>query len=379
MHRLIILSLLIALPVSWWLYPSGPKESSHQFQIGKILGGTAAEGYTQALEPRQFLFPQDHGPHPDFRNEWWYFTGNLEDASARRFGFQLVFFRHALSPAPVAAGSGWRSNQAWMAHLALTDVAGQGFHTFERFSRGAKGLAGARAAPFQVWLHDWSVTEFAGGWRLQAKKSGIEIDLTLKPQRKPLPQGRDGLSQKGAQPGNASYYYSIPRLQTKGQIKLSGRAHQVSGLAWLDREWSTSALEQNQSGWDWFSLQLSDGSDLMFYRLRRKDGSSDPHSAGTLLRHNGEIIRLDADAVQLKELEWWESPAGSRYPIGWKLEIPEQKINLTITPVLKNQELDLLIRYWEGAVDVSGNHAGQPLIGRGYLELAGYAEQSKTD
>ncbi len=378
MRRLIILSLLITFLISWWFYSSGPKETSNPFQIGKILGGTAAEGYSQALEPRQFLFPQDHGPHPEFRNEWWYFTGNLEDASAHRFGFQLVFFRNALSPDPVAVDSGWRSNQAWMAHLALTDVAGQQFHAFEQFSRGAKGLAGARDSPFQVWLHNWSVTESDGNWRLQARKGKIEIELTLTPQRKPLLQGRDGFSQKGAQPGNASYYYSIPRLKAEGRIKLMGKHHKVKGLSWLDREWSTSALEQSQSGWDWFSLQLSNGSDLMFYRLRRKDGSSDPHSAGTLLQHDGEIIRLDAAAVQLKELEWWDSPTGSRYPISWKLEIPEQKINLTITPVLKSQELDLLIRYWEGAVDVSGSRASQPLNGRGYLELTGYAEKTKS-
>lgn len=375
MRRLIILLVLTTLPIAWWFYSSTPVEPKDSFQIGEILGGSAAEGYAKVLEPRKFDFPKDHGPHPGFLNEWWYFTGNLTDKASRRFGFQLVFFRNALAPEMVKRGSAWGTNQAWMAHLALTDVAGERFHAFERFSRGAKGLAGARSNPFQVWLHDWSVTELDGRWRLQARVEGIDIDLVLQPQRKPLLQGREGLSQKSSEPGNASYYYSIPRLGAQGEIRINGKSHKVSGLAWLDREWSTSALGQDQIGWDWFSLQLSDGSDLMFYRLRNKDGTGSPYSTGTLLHKSGKIIRLKSEDVNLKELKYWNSPNGGRYPISWRLTIPDQAIDLTISPVLNNQELDLLIRYWEGAVDVSGSRSGKPIQGHGYLELTGYTEQ----
>ena len=375
MRRITILLILITFAVGWWLHSGRAIEKQESSQIGDILGGIAAEGYARAIEPRQFSFPQDHGPHPDFRNEWWYFTGNLVDASNRRFGFQLVFFRNSLTPNNPARSSSWGSNQAWMAHFALTDLAEGKFHAFEGFSRGAKELAGATSSPFSVWLYDWSVTQRDGHWLLQAATDGIQIELSLKPERAPLLQGEDGLSQKSAEPGNASYYYSIPRLQAEGEIILGENIHRVSGLSWLDREWSTSALSKDQAGWDWFSLQLSDGSDLMFYRLRRKDGSSDPYSAGTLLQKNGERIRLKSEDVQLQELDHWTSPKGGRYPISWRLSIPEHAIDLTVTPVTKNQELDLLIRYWEGAVDVSGSRSGKPINGRGYLELAGYADE----
>jgi predicted secreted hydrolase len=378
-YRIMLLLVLPVLAGAWWLHSSPPAATGNGFQVGEILGGIPAQGYARALQPRRFSFPVDHGPHPKFRNEWWYFTGNLEDRDSRRFGFQLVFFRNALTPDPAAGGSEWRSNQAWMAHLALTDVSGQRFHAFERFSRGGKGLAGARSDPLEVWLYDWSLTRQDGQWRLQAAAGEIAIDLTLNPQRPPLLQGRDGLSQKSSEPGNASYYYSIPRFTTGGSIRLGTDSHQVSGLSWLDREWSTSALGADQAGWDWFSLQLSDGSDLMFYRLRRKDGTMDPYSAGTLLLNGGKAIRLSADDVRLQPLGHWQSPKGGSYPVRWRLSIPSRALELTITPVLKDQELDLLVRYWEGAVDVTGSHSGRPVQGRGYLELAGYAKQANTE
>jgi len=379
MVRIFAFITLLAITAIWLLDNHSQVELKHEFQVGDILGGIPDTGFQRAMAPRRFNFPDDHGPHPAFRNEWWYFTGNLTDTESNRFGFQLVFFRNALSPKNPERTSAWGSNQTWMAHLALTNVSGKKFYSFERFSRGAKELAGAKAKPFQVWLYDWSITESNGHWHLHAKADNIGLDLKLKPIRQPLLQGQDGLSQKSNEPGNASYYYSIPRLAAGGEIKLDNKIHQVTGLSWLDREWSTSALGENQAGWDWFSLQLSDGSDLMFYRLRSKDGTADPHSSGTLLQKDGEIIRLNADAVQLQELEWWDSPAGGSYPIRWKLEIPEQDIELTVSPALKNQELDLLIRYWEGAVEVSGKKSGKQLKGHGYLELAGYAKKSNAE
>lgn len=375
MRRLAFVLLLTAIGMAWWLFGRQTVIVPKPFDLGEGLGGIASEGFARATIPRKFQFPADHGAHPDFRNEWWYFTGNLEDsASQRRFGFQLVFFRNALSPGSAVGGSPWRSHQSWMAHFALTDAHSGRFQAFERFSRGAMDLAGARASPFSVWLDDWSVSEADGRWQLQAREGELSINLVLVPQRQPVLQGDKGLSRKSGKPGNASYYYSIPRLAATGEISLGKRQYPVTGLAWLDREWSTSALGEDQAGWDWFSLQLSDGSDLMFYRLRKKDGSVDAYSAGSLVGKDGAQIRLDADAVQLQALDYWQSPKGGRYPISWQLRIPDLDMVLEVRPVLEDQELDLYVRYWEGAVDVSGSRAGKPIQGQGYLELAGYAE-----
>ena len=341
-----------------------------------MLGADADAGFARALDAREFLFPDDHGPHPEYRNEWWYVTGNLEDDERRRFGFELTFFRFALAPTAVESTSSWRSNQVYIAHLALTDVEGEKFHVAQRYARGAMGLAGAQAAPFQVWVDDWSIAEKpdSGHWQLAAGNDEFAIDVELQALRAPTLNGIDGLSQKSADPANASYYYSITRLGTQGSIRLGQQDYQVSGLSWLDREWSTSALAADQVGWDWFALQLDDGSDLMFYSLRKKDGSRDAASAGTFVSASGISQHLDAKDVEIAVLENWDSPEGGSYPSKWRLVAPRLGLELTVTPVLSDQELFTTVRYWEGAVDVEGSKAGVALSGRGYVELAGYAE-----
>ncbi len=374
MRGLALVLTVILLLTGVWLLSRPPAATPEPIDLGQLLGGAAEQGFERALKPRPFSFPEDHGPHLGFRNEWWYFTGNLETASGGRFGFQLVFFRNALAPGKATGDSRWRTQQAWMAHFAVTDVQADAFHAFERFNRGALDLAGARAKPFEVWLDDWRVTEAAGRWRLQAREQGVVLDLWLMSETDPLLQGEAGLSRKSAESGNASYYYSLPRLSAEGELKMGGQAHRVSGLAWLDREWSTSALSQDQAGWDWFSLQLGDGSDLMYYRLRRKDGSTDPFSAGSWRSALGRQVRLGPKDVQLESLDHWESPRGGRYPVRWRLTIPSLELALEVVPVIEQQELDLYVRYWEGAVDARGVRASQPIEGRGYLELTGYAE-----
>ncbi len=373
MRTLLISLLLTAILTGWWLHSRQPPVATESFSIGDALGGIPAEGFKRATEPRRFSFPLDHGPHTGFRNEWWYFTGNLRTEQGRRFGFQLVFFRTALAPEGVKGESPWRTHHVWMAHFALTDAETEQFYAFERFSREAIGLAGAQAKPFAVWLDDWSVREQNGYWLVTTTAAGLSLSLTLKPQRPPLLQGDAGLSQKSAEPGNASYYYSIPRLTAEGEILLNGKHHRVNGLAWLDREWSTSALSEEQTGWDWFALQLDDGSELMFYRLRRRDGSIDPHSSGSWSQPDGTLVKLTTDNIQLDVLDRWTSPKGGQYPLHWRLRVPEHNLDLWITPVIKNQEVDLLVRYWEGAMDVSGTRDGKPVRGSGYLELTGYA------
>ncbi len=331
------------------------------------------QGYARALEPREFRFPADHGPHPEFRTEWWYYTGNLETAEGRRFGFQLTFFRSALAPEMPARESAWATRQAWLAHFTVSDVQSGTFRSFERWGRGALGLAGAQSEPFRVWLKDWKVE--GQPMRLVASEDGVGIDLVLQQGKPPVLQGEQGLSRKSAEPGNASYYYSLTRMPAAGTVLVGKERFAVTGSAWMDREWSTSSLGRDQVGWDWFSLQLSDGWDLMLYQLRKKDGTADPVSSGTLTGPGGESRPLKlADFAIENDGEWRSPRSGARYPARWRLRIPSEELDLTVQPVLADQELDVSFRYWEGAVDVEGTHRGRPVQGRGYVELTGYTE-----
>ena len=362
--------------------------ASGSSRLSELLSDQGLEGYSQAIESREFVFPADHGPHPDFRNEWWYVTGNLDSENGARFGFELTIFRFSLTPPGTEAsdgGSAWRSSQVYIGHFALTDGGKRQFHVAERYSRGALGLAGAEAQPFRVWLDDWSMVEarpserpreeyeFGLPWQLQANDGEIALNLTLTPQKPPVLNGVNGLSQKAAMTGNASYYYSVTRLLTEGTLQIGGDAYVVSGLSWLDREWGSNGLSRDQEGWDWYALQLSDGSELMFYNLRRRDGSQDIHSAGTLTLADGSTVHLSRDDLTVEVLDTWQSPRGGRYPIAWQIAVPEHKLSLTIDPVLDAQELITAVRYWEGAVDVRGERGESPITGRGYVELTGYA------
>lgn len=356
--------------------PSTPRPDT-QIAVNAALGGGDYAGYQRAEHPRPFEFPADHGPHPEFRNEWWYVTGNLVDASGRAFGYQWTLFRIALAPTTPVMDSPWRSHQLYMAHLALTDVAGQRHAHFERFSRSALGLAGAQATPFRVWLEDWTLSGAQSDFfplRLQARERDMSLDLTLNAGKPMVLQGDRGLSQKSAEPGNASYYYSYTRLPTQGSIRIGEQLFQVSGASWLDREWSTSALGPEQSGWDWFALQLDDGRELMLYRLRRKDGSADAFSAGILVDAAGQAQPLRWEELTLQPLGEWISPhTGDRYPASWRLRVPALPLDLNITPKIAAQELRLSVRYWEGAVTVRGQSGDQPVSGQGYLEMTRYA------
>jgi predicted secreted hydrolase len=344
--------------------------------LAERLGAGDTAGYARASAPRAFDFPADHGPHPAFRNEWWYVTGNLEAADGRRFGYQVTFFRIALRPAAAERPSAWATRDVWMAHVALSDLEQRRHLHAERFARGAADLAGASAAPFRVWLEDWQVIGRPGfPWRVQVDAGAFRLDLELNPQRPPVLQGEQGLSRKSAEPGNASYYYSMTRLATRGRIRLADQELEVAGLSWLDREWSTSALSATQAGWDWFALQLDDGRDLMFYRLRGRDGSTDPLSAGSLVQRDGRVQPLRSDQLRLRPLRWWQDRHGSRYPVSWELTLPGEARPLRVDAAFDAQLMDVSVRYWEGAVTVR-NDDDPAIVGRGYLELAGYATGS---
>jgi predicted secreted hydrolase len=388
MKKLIFLGLLIVLAVLWWLpvkFPFDLKPVSDK-SFGKTLSkrddafsdvlSEGDKGFARALKPRKFSFPLDHGAHDQYRTEWWYFTGNLSSAEGRRFGYELTFFRFALSPGASVSKSAWRSNQVYMAHLTLTDAGKDRFYTDERFSRAANGLAGASDKQYQVWLYDWSVSARDGTdfpLRLSAKSDEFAIDFVLTPTKGPVFQGENGLSRKSDEPGNASYYYSYTRLATEGSIRIGGTLFPVSGNSWMDREWSTSSLSKDQAGWDWFSLQLSDGSELMFYQLRRKDGRVDRNSSGSIVLADNVKVPLKAQDAAVEVLATWTSPHSKiRYPSSWRLSVPGQQLELDVVPLINDQELNVSVRYWEGAVSVKGTKNGRPVSGQGYVELTGY-------
>lgn len=368
--------LLVAAGALLWRARLSPPPVSAP-AIAPLEGGGDTRGFERAMAPRPFRFPPDFGPHPGFRHEWWYFTGNLRTPGGRRFGYQLTFFRFALSPpGGPARRSRWAANQAYMAHFAVTDVQGHRFRFYQRMSRGALGLAGASLGPFHVWVDDWSAEGGADSMlpvRLRAAEEGVTIDLLLDSKRPVVPQGDHGLSRKSAEPGNASYYFSMTRLATRGSVRVEGTSFPVEGISWLDREWGTSTLGRDQVGWDWFALQLSDGSDLMYYRLRRADGGTDPVSAGTIVRPDGSRKALSSADVRLDTLDFWKSPeSGVRYPSRWRVAVPSERLDLEVIPRLADQELRTSVRYWEGAVSVRGTARGDAVAGDGYVELTGY-------
>ena len=389
----ILLTLAVLVGVGqWYLVGRAPDHltTEPRLSLGQALSGELA-GFARADRPREFRFPDDHGPHPTYRTEWWYYTGNLKSAEGRHFGFQLTFFRTALNAPPDQAGraSAWGMQDVYMAHFALSDVATQRFHAFQRLSRAALGLAGASAGPFRVWLEDWSVTGEtaveqplrlgsgqAVSMQLSAEEQDVALALRLVSDKPIVLHGQNGLSQKGAAAGQASYYYSLTRLRSAGVIRLGDEEFQVQGLSWMDREWSTSVLSEALQGWDWFALQLTNGQELMVYQVRQQAGGIHPLSSGTLVAADGTPQALTPADFQIEVLQTWQSPAdGTVYPAQWRVRIPDEAIDLTITPYMADQEMHTLIRYWEGAVRARGTVQGRSLEGDGYVELTGYAEK----
>lgn len=363
-------------------------------------GPARPPAFAQALTPKPLEFPRDQGPHPGYRQEWWYLTGNLDAAGGERFGFELTIFRFALAPAPSpdssagqpahsqagAPRSAWHTRQIYLGHFAVTDVARQRFRFAVKPSRGALGLAGAQSSPFRVWVGNWSIGQNgispglseppgaeAATWQVQADQPGYVLALTARPLMPPVLNGDEGLSRKSGEAGDATYYYSIPRIAVAGTIIRDGRPIAVHGLAWLDREWGSGSLGPQEVGWSWFGLQLDDGSCLMFYALRDRDGAEDPYSAGTWVDADGVAHPLDRDAVRIEILSHWQDRGGVRYPSRWRLLAPALGLDLTVRPVLADQELLTSPRYWEGAAQVTGTRRGRTIAGRGYVELVGYA------
>ncbi len=385
--RIVGILLLLATLIGvgrWYLVGQTPDSTTTEprLSLSQALGGDLS-GFARADRPREFRFPDDHGPHPAYRTEWWYYTGNLKSAEGRHFGFQLTFFRTALNAPTDRVGrtSAWGTQDVYMAHFALSDVAAHRFHAFQRLSRAALGLAGASAVPFRVWLEDWSATgetavEQPMSMQLSAEEQDVALDLRLVSDKPLVLHGRNGLSQKGTAAGQASYYYSLTRLRSAGVVRLGDEEFQVQGLSWMDREWSTSVLSEALQGWDWFALQLTNGQELMVYQVRQQSGGIHPLSSGTLVAADGTPQTLTSVDFQIEVLQTWQSPTdGTAYPAKWRVRIPGAALDLTITPYMADQEMHTLIRYWEGAVRARGTVQGRRLEGDGYVELTGYAEK----
>jgi predicted secreted hydrolase len=335
-------------------------------------------GFLFADGSRPLTFPADFGAHEDFRTEWWYYTGNLDTPEGRHFGFELTVFRVSLLPPTVELpdNSAWYSRSVYFAHFAFSDVANERFYAFERYSRPGPGLAGAQGDPYRVWLEDWSITESAAGvYHLQAAQGQVAIDLTLTDVMGVILHGTNGYSRKGQDVTNASYYYSQPRLRTDGFVEVAGVRYPVSGLAWKDHEFSTSVLDEDQIGWDWFSLQFEEGPALMLFQLRERDGQTSDSSSGTFVDAQGASQPLQQADFEIAVVAEWRSPkTDGLYPAAWEIRIPKLNCQLAVKPWMSDQEITFpAVTYWEGAVHFDGACNGIMTRGNGYVELTGYA------
>tara|TARA_Y100000588_G_C14224988_1_gene912724 strand:+ start:211 stop:1356 length:1146 start_codon:yes stop_codon:yes gene_type:complete len=334
--------------------------------------------WKQAEPGYVFGFPRDHGSHPEYRVEWWYYTGNLSSSDGSEYGYQLTFFRVGIDPAPTNPSS-WAVRDLFMAHLAVTDVDDERHIMAERLNRSGVGWSGASTETLDVWNEDWSASLVEGVHILEAQDEVKDFGISLKlVSRQPIVfHGQNGYSQKGSDPGNASEYYSVTHLETSGNLIVDGMVHEVTGLSWMDHEFGTSFLEVNQQGWDWFSLQFTDGSALMVYVLRQIDGTVDMHSGGTFIDADGSVTVLQKDDYYLEPTRrWFSSLSGADYPVEWNIDIPELEVSLKVQALVDSQEMttgqSTGVTYWEGAVGARGTVAEELIQGRGYLEMTGY-------
>lgn len=327
--------------------------------------------YRQALPGYQYSFPRDHFAHPDFRTEWWYYTGNVRSTEGKRFGFELVFFRQAQRRGPSENRSAWRIDDLYLAHMALTDIDGKKFRYYKRLNRAGPGIAGASLENRRIWNGNWSVEWEGQRQTLIAIAEEVGLNLRLDPVKPLVIHGKDGVSQKAGD-GKGSHYISFPRMTVKGTVIVGGAPHQVDGTAWMDQEWFTHQLDETQAGWDWFSIQLDDQRELMLFQLRRKDGSIDPYSAGTYMDRQGRARQLAYSEFTLQPVTYWTSPkTKGRYPVRWQIRVPSLSLSLECAAALPDQELSAGEgqgpNYWEGSVTYSGSATGV-----GYLEMTGY-------
>ncbi len=345
-----------------------------------IAGLSLARTFQQATPGYTYQFPRDHASHNDFKTEWWYYTGHLNAADGKRYGYELTFFRSGVDDDNAPRNTAWKLDNLYLAHFAVTDEAGKRFLFTEKLNRGAMGVAGARDDVYNVWNETWLAEQLGNRMLLRAESPEFDIHLLLTPEKPPVIHGRNGISQKATCEGCASHYYSMTRLQTEGMLYREGKPVPVKGLSWMDHEFGSNQLAREQTGWDWFSLQLDNGEDVMLYLLRHEDGRIDPNSSGTYVDRNGRARHLDLKDFQITVLDRWTSPkTGGNYPIRWRVEIPSETLSVEVSPVFPEQELVTTqstgVTYWEGSSTVRGQKKGRPVKGQAYVEMTGYAEQ----
>lgn len=402
---LVLISIASLLSIALNYFNSLPEEKSGNasLEVGELLSASDTSGFKRAFKEIDFDYSRDIGNHPGWKTEWWYFTGNLKTKNGRLFGYQFTIFRHTLKDKRNSI-----SNEIFMSHIAVSDISNKKFYSAERIERQIPGLSGADTFQLSVFIHNIkAIGKYENGVLnatistiplkadsldksildkyLSDKRNGknqksifrnqaeeFDFIFNLSSSKAPVKQGVNGLSQKSVSPGNASYYFSFSRLETSGIIRIGNEEFEVVGVSWFDREWSTSALSSDQAGWDWFSLQLNDNSELMFYRMRLKNGMPDATSRGIYILPDGNISPIQMNEIIYKETQYWKSPDNRNYPIAWNFEIDKLGLELLIIPYFENQLHQLSVQYWEGAVRVNGSKNGSQLNGSGYVELTGY-------
>ena len=359
-----------------------PTDASRRMLLRAIAGTGLAAGaglvpeVAGALPTRALAFPRDHGAHPDLRTEWWYVTGHAT-AGSRRFGFQVTFFRSRVD-ATRGLASAFAARHLVFAHAAVTDLQGQRLWHDQRIARAGFGIAQAAEGDTRLKLRDWSLERLAdGSYRARLPATDFSLDFRFTPTQPLLLQGQQGLSRKGPEPAQASYYYSQPQLQAAGRIGLKGQTFEVAGRAWLDHEWSEALLHPQAVGWDWIGMNLDDGSALTAFRLRRADGST-LWDGGSWRAPGQPVLAFENGRTGFTPQRLWSSPgSGARYPVQWKVDTPAGRF--TVRALLDNQELDSRTStgaiYWEGLSELLDD-AGRPR-GQGYLEMTGYAQPLK--
>ncbi len=378
---LFLLFLIIIVAAAYILIFTGTEENLQPaISVSKAMSSSRDSGYAKAIESREFTFPDDHGPHNDFKLEWWYFTGNLISDDGRLFGYQFTIFRSALNPVKSSIKSELAANQLYFAHFGITDIAGDRHYSFEKFARGADGLAGAAGNPLSINVENWAIKgkyvnqdSSIPQINIKAVNNGISLDITLNPKKGVVLHGNKGLSRKSNEEGIASYYYSLTRLRTDGIIKLHGVNYKISGNSWMDREWSTSTLSKNQTGWDWFSIQLDDTTELMFFRLRDTLNKTD-FSRGTYVFADGSYESINPDDIIFRVIDSNKLKNGSVYPSKWSIKLMKYWLELKAETQIPEQEMKLSVKYYEGSIKVTGRKKDKKVSGFGYVELTGYTD-----
>ncbi len=343
-----------------------------------------AREFHQALPGYVFKFPRDHAAHEDFRTEWWYYTGHLETQDHKKYGYELTFFRNGMAKADDRDHSPWKLNNVYLAHFAVSDIGDKKFHYFQKLNRGGQGPAGANSENYYVYNETWFVERLGKHTVLRADSPGFAIHLDLDSAKPEVVHGENGVSQKAACKGCASHYYSLTRMQTDGFIYVDGKPAAVTGTSWMDHEFGSNQLTNEQVGWDWFSVQLSNNTELMLYLMRNAKGGIDPNSSGTVVRPDGSTRHLKIDDFKVTATKKWKSPTSNGvYPMEWLVEVPSEQCKLKVTPAFEGQELETDkstgVTYWEGASSAEGVFQQKPVKGEAYVEMTGYSKQFKNN